>query len=58
MSKGTTTDNQPTKPEQARRRAWREPTVKSGTLFEMNSLACAKVETEEGCQAMGAIKSS
>jgi hypothetical protein len=46
------------KPKKPRKRAWQPPTVKTGLLFESNSLACGKTPVEEGCQQMGMIKSS
>jgi hypothetical protein len=46
------------KPDKRRKRTWQRPTVKTGTLFESNSLACGKLTFAEECQQSGAIKSS
>ena len=57
-------DKSKTKPDKPRKRTWRPPTVKTGTLFESNSLACGKTLEDidqcggQGGQSMGAPKSS
>lgn len=45
------------KPEKPGKRPWRPPTFKSGRLFESNSLACGKLQTDEMCAQVG-IQSS
>jgi hypothetical protein len=35
-------DTRKAKPPKPRKRTWQAPTVKTGTLFESNSLACMK----------------
>jgi hypothetical protein len=44
-------------PKSPRKRQWQRPRVKSGRLFESNSLACTKVVTEGACQESGAVQS-
>jgi uncharacterized OB-fold protein len=47
-------------PKPARKRRWQPPKVKSGQLFESNSLACGKVFStgNEDCLASGTPQSS
>ena len=46
-------DKQKLKPDKPRKRTWRPPIVKTGTLFESNSLACGKLTFDGACQAGG-----
>jgi hypothetical protein len=46
------------KPERPRKRTWRPPTVKTGTLFESNSLACGKTLGNEQCMENGPLSAS
>ena len=47
-------------PKSPRKRQWQRPRVKSGRLFESNSLACGKVFTtgDETCLQLGTPQSS
>jgi hypothetical protein len=42
-------------PKSPRKRQWQRPRIKSGRLFESNSLACGKnfVIDQEGCGQLG-----
>ncbi|HVX95079.1 MAG TPA: hypothetical protein VHK47_09235 [Polyangia bacterium] len=51
-------DKSKLKADKRRKRTWQRPVVKTGTLFESNSLACGKLTFAEECQQSGAIKSS
>jgi hypothetical protein len=51
-------DKSPRKPARPAKKTWRRPNIKSGKLFESNSLACGKLAQDDGCQQMGQIKSS
>jgi hypothetical protein len=46
------------KPTKRPKRTWQRPSVKTGTLFESNSLACGKMVFQEECQQGGTIKTS
>jgi hypothetical protein len=46
-------DKQKAKPEKPRKRPWQTPTVKTGSLFEANSLACAKMPSHQMCRQVG-----
>jgi hypothetical protein len=44
-------------PKSPRKRQWQRPRVKSGKLFESNSLACNKTGIEAACQETFAVQS-
>jgi hypothetical protein len=47
-------DKQKPKRDKQRKRTWRPPTVKTGTLFESNSLACGKTTANlDQCESTG-----
>ena len=46
-------DKTKTKPDKPRKRTWQAPSVKTGSLFETNSLACAKFPSRGQCRQVG-----
>jgi hypothetical protein len=50
-------DTQKAKPPKPRKRAWQAPSVKTGTLFESNSLACGK-HPGRACAQVGSVRQS
>lgn len=53
------TEKAPRKPPRPPKRRWQPPRIKTGQLFESNSMACNKTMTDLGeqCQTQGATTS-